>query len=158
MRRPAHTVLALVAIALGVLAGCGTEPQTAAPPAEPAVASPAPVASPPAPAPPVAPPAPAEPQLTVSQQNALGSAENYLSISGFSRTGLIKQLEFEGYSTDDATLAVDTVGADWMVQAERSAKNYMDVSSFSRSGLIGQLEFEGYTTEEAEHGANSVGL
>lgn len=124
-------------------------------PAAPVPAPAAPVA--PAPAP-VAPPAPAEPQMTVSQENALRSAENYLSIAGFSRSGLISQLEFEEYSTADAEFAVDNVTVDWMEQAARSAKNYMDISAFSRSGLIGQLEFEGYTTEQAEFGADSVGL
>ncbi|MBW0119566.1 Ltp family lipoprotein, partial [Pseudonocardia abyssalis] len=76
----------------------------------------------------------------------------------FSRSGLIKQLEFEGFSTADATFAVDTVDVDWMVQAEKSAQSYLDFTSFSRSGLIDQLEFEGFTSEQARHGADSVGL
>ncbi|MHA6780266.1 Ltp family lipoprotein [Pseudonocardia saturnea] len=128
----------------------------------PSVVAPAPapaVVAPVAPAPvPVAPPAPAEPQMTVSQENALQSADSYLDFSGFSRSGLIKQLEYEGYSTADATFAVDTVTVDWFVQAERSAESYMEFSSFSRSGLIGQLDYEGFTSAQAEHGANSVGL
>ena len=135
-------------------------PAVVAPAPAPAVVAPAPVvAAPVAPAPaPVAPPAPVVPQMTVSQANALESAESYLDFTGFSRSGLIKQLEFEGYSTADATFAVDTVTVDWAEQAARSAKSYMDFSSFSRSGLINQLEFEGYTTEQAEYGADSVGL
>src|SRR5699024_9778782 len=44
-----------------------------------------------------------------SQQNALDSAESYLSISAFSRSSLIDQLEFEGFSNADATWAVDNV-------------------------------------------------
>jgi hypothetical protein len=113
----------------------------------------------PAPAPaPVAPPAPVEPQMTISQENALESAESYLSYTAFSRSGLIKQLEYEGFSTADAEFAVDTVTVDWMEQAALSAKSYMDYSSFSRSGLIKQLEYEGFTSDQAEHGANSAGL
>lgn len=151
----------------GSAIGGNDEPASAPVPAAdgaaiPAVDAPAPApaaVAPVAPAPaPVAPPAPAEPQMTVSQENALRSAESYLSFSGFSRSGLIKQLEFEEYSTADAEFAVDNVTVDWMEQAARSAKSYMDFSSFSRSGLIDQLEFEGYTTEQAEHGADSVGL
>ncbi|WP_431711545.1 Ltp family lipoprotein [Glutamicibacter uratoxydans] len=44
---------------------------------------------------------------TVSQQNALRTAENYLSFTAFSREGLIDQLEFEQFSNADATWAVD---------------------------------------------------
>lgn len=95
---------------------------------------------------------------SVSQQNALRSAENYLSFTAFSRTGLIGQLEFEGYPTEDATWAVDRVEVDWNEQAAKSAANYLDFTSFSRSGLIDQLIFEGFTPQEAEYGVNQTGL
>ena len=39
---------------------------------------------------------------TMGQKNALRSAENYLDFSAFSYEGLIKQLEFEEYSHEDA--------------------------------------------------------
>jgi len=94
---------------------------------------------------------------TTGQANARESAESYLRFSAFSRTGLIDQLEFEGYSTDDATYAVDAVQADWNEQALRSAQSYLDFSAFSRTGLIDQLEFEGFTTEEATFGVDQVG-
>jgi len=97
-------------------------------------------------------------ELTTSQSNALAKAADYLSFSSFSHESLIRQLEFEGYSTDDATFAADHCGADWMVQAEKKAQSYMEVSSFSRAGLINQLEFEGFTPDQAAHGADSVGL
>lgn len=105
-----------------------------------------------------APEEPAADEGTVAQQNALRSAESYLSFSAFSRTGLIGQLEFEGYSTEDATWAVDRVEVDWMEQAAKSAESYLQVSAFSRSGLIDQLVFEGFTREEAEYGVTQVGL
>jgi hypothetical protein len=95
---------------------------------------------------------------TVSQSNARRSAESYLNVSAFSRTGLIKQLEFEGFSVSDATYAVDVVDVDWNEQAAKSAASYLDVSSFSRSGLIKQLEFEGFTREQAEYGVSTTGL
>ena len=132
----------------------GNAAPVAAAPVAPGAAAPVPL---PAPTPAV-PAEPAGPQMTVSQENAVESAENYLSYSGFSRKGLIKQLEFEEFSTADATFAVDNVDVDWMAEAAESAANYMDYSSFSRSGLIDQLEFEGFTAEQAEHGADSVGL
>jgi uncharacterized membrane protein YciS (DUF1049 family) len=94
---------------------------------------------------------------TIGQDNALQTAFDYLDYSAFSYSGLIKQLEFEGYSTEDATYAVDNCGADWNKQAALCAQNYLDYSSFSRSGLIDQLEFEGFTSSQAEYGADAVG-
>ena len=99
--------------------------------------------------------APAE---TAGQENARESAEDYLDTSAFSRKGLIDQLEYEGYSTKDATYAVDAVSPNWNEQAAKAAKDYLDSSSFSRSGLIEQLEYEGYTKQQAVYGVNQTGL
>ncbi|ACZ23269.1 protein of unknown function (DUF1535) [Sanguibacter keddieii DSM 10542] len=105
-----------------------------------------------------APPAEAPaPDLSLSQQNAVGSAQSYLDYSAFSRTGLIGQLEFEGFSTDDATFAVDHIAPDWNAQAAESAQSYLDYSAFSRQGLIDQLVFEGFSVTEAEFGVAAVG-
>jgi SOS response regulatory protein OraA/RecX len=95
---------------------------------------------------------------SAAQQNAVESARSYLEFSAFSRTGLIDQLEFEGFSNSDATFAVDSLDVDWNEQAAKSAKNYLDVSSFSRSELIDQLEFEGFTRSQAEFGVSQAGL
>ena len=75
----------------------------------------------------------------------------------FSRSGLIGQLEYEGYSTEDATFAADNCGADWNEQAAKSAQTYLDTMSFSRQGLIDQLVYEGFTQEQAEHGVTAAG-
>lgn len=101
-----------------------------------------------------------EPDLTVSQEQAIQSAERYLeSLGGFSRQGLIDQLKFEGFTEEDAEFAVDYLDVDWMEQAELAAQRYLDsVGGFSRQSLIEQLKFDGFTQEEAEHGADSVGL
>jgi hypothetical protein len=88
----------------------------------------------------------------------LRAARNYIEVMPFSRSGLIKQLEFEGYSTSDATFAVDELGPNWNEQAARAAKNYLDVMPFSRSALIDQLVFEGYTREQATYGVDQTGL
>lgn len=98
------------------------------------------------------------PKESVPQQNARESAENYLDVMPYSRSGLIEQLEFEDYSTKDATYGVDAQKADWNKQAAASAENYLDMMAYSRSGLIDQLEFEGYTTAQATFGATKVGL
>ena len=95
---------------------------------------------------------------TVSQRNARTMAAEYLAISAFSRQGLIEQLEFEGFSTADATYGADGVNADWYEQAAQAARDYLDFSSFSRSGLIDQLVFEGFTADQAEFGVSAAGL
>ncbi len=96
-------------------------------------------------------------KLTMGQKNALRSAETYLNTMAFSREGLIEQLEFEGYSNEEAVFAVDNCGADWKEQAVKSAKTYLDTMSFSREGLIDQLEFEGFTHEQAVYGVEQNG-
>lgn len=94
---------------------------------------------------------------TMGQKNARATAKAYLDYTAFSYSGLVEQLEFEGFSTEEATYAVDNCGADWNEQAAIMAQNYLDYSSFSRSGLIEQLEFEGFTAEQAEYGVTAVG-
>jgi len=89
---------------------------------------------------------------TVGQRNALSSAESYLSSMAFSRSGLIHQLEFEGYSGSQSRWAVRHVRFSWRYQAYKSAKSYLRSMSFSRSGLIDQLEFEGFTHYQARYG------
>lgn len=95
---------------------------------------------------------------TPSQANALRSAEQYLSFTAFSHKGLVKQLVFEKYSTEDATWAADRVKVDWNAQAAKSAKQYLDMTAFSHAGLVKQLMFEGYTAEQAEFGVTAAGL
>ena len=76
----------------------------------------------------------------------------------FSRDGLIKQLEFEGFPNEDAVYGVDHVSVDWNEQAVKKAKSYLDTMAFSRDGLIKQLEFEGFTHEQAVYGVEKNGL
>ncbi len=95
---------------------------------------------------------------TASQNNAKKAAKSYLSIMAFSRTSLIKQLEFEKYSTADATYGVDAQNADWNAQAAKSAKSYLELMAFSRTSLIDQLVFEGFSQAEAEYGVGTTGL
>jgi hypothetical protein len=94
---------------------------------------------------------------TIGQKNARESAESYLRFAAFSREGLIDQLEFEEYSTEDAEYAVDILDVDWKEQAAKSAENYLEFTAFSREGLIDQLLFEGFTQEEAEYGVTAAG-
>ena len=98
----------------------------------------------------------AAPKPTVSQQNALKKAQSYLEYSSFSRAGLIDQLEYEGFSTRDATYGVDATNTNWNAQALKMAQSYLKYSSFSRSGLIDQLEYEGFSTAQAVYGVDGT--
>ena len=101
---------------------------------------------------------PARPSMSVAQENAVESAQSYLRTGSFSRGGLIDQLEYEQYSTKDATFAVDYISPNWKAEAAESAQAYLDTSSFSRQGLIDQLIFEQFTRGQAEYGVNKAGL
>lgn len=142
---------------LAVLVGCGT-PTHADKAVDQAKSNPVPAVTTYATTDPVIPPIEATKQISAEQLNANGAAEDYLDGQSFSRTGLIKQLKFEGYSTKVATKAVDSLDADWNEQAVLSAKDYLDGQHFSRTGLIAQLKFEGFTTAQATHGVKGAGL
>lgn len=94
---------------------------------------------------------------TTGENNALISAKQYLNTMAFSYSGLIEQLEYEGYTNSEAIYAVNNCGADWYEQAELSAKEYLDVMPFSRQGLIEQLEYEGFTHSQAVYGVEQNG-
>lgn len=98
------------------------------------------------------------PEINRAQSNAVRSARDYLDYTAFSRSGLIEQLEYEGYSTADATFAVDQISPDWNEQAALAAENYLDYTAFSRQGLIEQLEFEGFDRAQATYGVDQAGL
>jgi acyl-coenzyme A synthetase/AMP-(fatty) acid ligase len=85
-------------------------------------------------------------------------AKSYLEFMSFSRQGLIHQLEFEGFSNEDAVYGADHCDADWMEQAVKKAESYLEIMAYSRQGLIDQLLFEGFTPEEAAHGVDATGL
>ena len=92
------------------------------------------------------------PAGTVSQRNAVSKGASYLRSSSFSRSGLIGQLQYEGFSDSEATYGTDAQNADWTAQAAKKAASYLKSSSFSRSGLIGQLLYEG----SRKHRPNTV--
>lgn len=101
--------------------------------------------------------------MTGPQRNAARSATAYLSMSGFSRAGLIDQLSSDagdGYDIADATVAVDSLNVDWNEQAVKSAKQYLSMSGFSCNGLIEQLSSDAgsqFTKDQAAYGAQQAG-
>lgn len=105
------------------------------------------------------PPATTQPSSgpTKGEQNALKRAKEYLRVMPFSHQGLIEQLEYEGFTTSEATYAADNCGADWNEQALEKAYDYLDTMPFSYKGLIKQLEYEGFTKSQATYGADNCG-
>ncbi|ART82034.1 hypothetical protein CBP31_04855 [Oceanisphaera profunda] len=101
--------------------------------------------------------------LTGPQKNAVRSAQQYISIQGFSRNGLIEQLSSDygdGYNVSDATVAVDSMNIDWNKQAVKSAKQYLSIQGFSCKGLIELLSSshgDKYTSSQATYGAKQAG-
>ena len=53
---------------------------------------------------------PTDDGVTLSQIQAVRKAESYLDHTAFSRSGLIEQLEFEGFTSEQAIYGVDSVG------------------------------------------------
>jgi hypothetical protein len=111
-----------------------------------------------------APATPAAPAGTVSQRNALSSAQDYLSTQAFSKKGLIHQLTSkygEGFPKADAVWAVDHLHVSWFAEAVKSAREYLSTQAFSRSGLIDQLSSPygaQFTVAQATYAAGKVGL
>lgn len=98
-----------------------------------------------------------EPELSLSQKNAIHKAESYLKFMPFSRNGLIKQLEYEGFSNEDAVFAVDNIIVNWNEQAYLKAENYLNTFAFSKEGLIEQLEYEEFTDEQIAYAIEKIG-
>ena len=96
--------------------------------------------------------------VTNSRTQAVKKAADYLRVTSFSRSGLISQLEYSKFSTEDATYAVDAQNVDWNSQAAKKAASYLKISSFSRQGLIEQLVYTGFTQSQAEYGVSTTGL
>ena len=93
---------------------------------------------------------------TPGQRNALESAKSYLSSGAFSKSGLVKQLKYEKFSTSDARWAVNHVRVSWNAEAVESAESYLDSGSFSCQALIDQLEYEGFTHAQAKYGVKKA--
>jgi len=101
--------------------------------------------------------------LTGPQKNAVRAAQSYLSISAFSRDGLIEQLSSQagnGFNIHDATKTVDSLNIDWNQEAVKSAKQYLQMMGFSCSGLVQQLSSRAgakFTEQQATFGAQRAG-
>ena len=166
-------LIGAMAMAMATLAACGaasldsTTSDTSTPPSDTsalppdtsnvplATSAPTPVRTPP--------PTPAGPTLTAQQQRAAQAGQQYLRLHGFSRQGLIDQLSSsagDGYSVQDATVAVDSLKVDWNAEAVQEAKSYLKLEPFSCNGLIDQLDSSAgdqFTVDQATYGATQAG-
>ena len=95
---------------------------------------------------------------TENQQKALDKANEYVDTLPLSHDGLIKQLEYDGYTTDVATYAADNCSVNWNKEAKEMAEQYMDSTTYTYKEMVQQLEAEGFTKEQAKFGAKAVGL
>lgn len=95
---------------------------------------------------------------TENQQKALDKANEYVDTLPLSRDGLIKQLEYDGYTTDVATYAADNCSVNWNKEAKEMAEQYMDSTTYTYKEMVQQLEAEGFTKKQAKFGAKAVGL
>lgn len=99
------------------------------------------------------------PNLSALENTAANSAQEYLDLYAFSRTGLIDQLQYDGFSENVAATAVDSLNVDWNEQAVAMAREYMEVATYSnKQDMIDQLIYEDFTQEQAEYAAEQVGL
>ena len=80
------------------------------------------------------------PLMRTGNVQAAGKADSYLSYSAFSRSGLVDQLLYEGYTSSEAEYGVASTNADWNGQAAKKAKSYLEYSSFSRQGTHRPVE------------------
>lgn len=95
--------------------------------------------------------------ITVGMQNALKTANSYMKWAKFSKKRLKDQLEFEGFSKDEANYAAETIQVDWNEECAKAAKSYMSWTGYSRKRLVEQLQFEGFTDSEVAYGVSAVG-
>lgn len=93
--------------------------------------------------------------VSVSKMQAVKKAKSYLGAMSFSYKRLIEQLEYEGFSNEDAKYGAVNSGANWNTQAVKKAKSYLNATSFSYKGLVEQLEYEKFTSAQAKYGADN---
>ena len=89
-------------------------------------------------------------------ERAAIAAREHITFMPLSYRQLVKELEKDGYTHDQAVHGADSCKVDWNEQAARVAKEYMCIAPFPRQYLIGQLEYEGFTHDQAVYGVGQV--
>ena len=109
---------------------------------------------------------PDKPEMTMAQENAYGSAKDYIDNGAFSKQGLLQQLTSdsgEGFTEKQARYAIKLIEkngeVNWKEEAVESAREYLDNDSFSKQGLFEQLTSEygeGFTEKQARYAVEKV--
>lgn len=104
---------------------------------------------------------PTAPKVSPEYINALRAAETYSDIMHMSKKAIYKQLtsEFDQYSDDAATYAVENLNADWNANALASARNYRETMNMSKGAIHKQLVSEfggGFTKEQADYAVKNM--
>lgn len=88
--------------------------------------------------------------LTKSEQFAAEQAIMYLDYSPFSQKKLIEQLTYDGFSKEDAKIAIEAINVDWQEQTLRFAKLSTKYNTYPRNStlLSSVLSKEGYTDKD----------
>ena len=98
------------------------------------------------------------PVYSDSNNYAARKAQQYLDYTPMSCSGLMKQLEFDGFTSSQAKYGAQQSdacsGTD--IYAARKARQYLEYTPMSCSGLIKQLEFDGFTSSQAQNGAHQT--
>lgn len=94
--------------------------------------------------------------VTSELTQAARKAQAYLKYMAFSRSGLIEQLVYEGFSRSVATRAVDQLHVDWNRQAERKGREYLKTFPMSQAELLEQLRYEGFTEAQVAYARRHI--
>lgn len=94
--------------------------------------------------------------LTLTQENALARAKTYVSVMGISKKELVRQLELEGYSAEDASFAAINCGANYEFEALEKAESLLSIVELSKKGLAEQLEIEGFEKNEINFALDAI--
>ncbi|MEB6087317.1 Ltp family lipoprotein [Enterococcus casseliflavus] len=91
------------------------------------------------------------------QRRAIARAESFTNLMAFSRARLIQQLEFEGFTHNDAQWAVDQLTIDWNEQALKKANSYHSLMSLPPDNIRRLLAFEDFSEEQIDYAMTNIG-
>jgi hypothetical protein len=91
------------------------------------------------------------------QRRAIARAESYTNLMAFSRARLIQQLEFEGFTHNDAQWAVDQLTIDWNEQALKKANSYHSLMSLPPDNIRRLLASEDFSEEQIDYAMTNMG-
>lgn len=86
-----------------------------------------------------------------SCKKASSKANEFMPWIATSKKGLVGQLKYNGFTTEEAECGVNLNDFDWNDQAKRCGKSYLRSGTFSQKTLASQLKHEGFTPDQIEY-------